>query len=132
MLGYAVLHGLVCFGDPGMWTAGTMLSWPVFADSGLQPHISSQLLNKLQHAGDDPAWDDHPDLLLWLLCIGGAFSPTGTLRSEYVVLLRANSGTRFGESYRSWENLLETTKQFIWSEKAFTSPVRAIWEESLA
>ena len=93
--------------------------------------MSLQLLGELQQANDDPIWDDHPDLLLWLLYIGGAFAPTGVVRSDYIVLLRSNNAARFGDLYRSWPELLEILKQFIWSEKAFMSQVEALWEETL-
>ncbi|MCJ1223713.1 hypothetical protein MMC12_000356 [Toensbergia leucococca] len=93
-------------------------------------HVSSQLLYELQQANDDPIWDDHSDLLFWLLYIGGAFVPTGNIRSEYVVLLRSNNAVRFRRLYRSWPELLEILKQFIWSEKAFMSQVKALWEET--
>ena len=90
------------------------------------------MLHELQQANDDPIWDDHPDLLLWLLYIGGAFAPTGIVRSDYVALLRSNNAARFGDLYRSWPELLEILKKFIWSEKAFTSQVKALWEETFA
>ncbi|KPM35519.1 hypothetical protein AK830_g11061 [Neonectria ditissima] len=96
------------------------------------PHISSQLLHELQKANNDPIWDDHPDLLLWLLYIGGAFSPVGTVRSDYIALLRSNNAARFGDLYGSWPELVEVLKQFTWSEKAFMSHVKKLWKETLA
>jgi len=69
-------------------------------------------------------------LLLWLLYIGGAFAPAGTVRSDYVLLLRSNNAARFGDLYKSWPELLEILKQFTWSEKAFMSQFKALWEET--
>ncbi len=94
-----------------------------------QSHLSLQLLCRLQKAINDLVWDDWPDLLIWLLYIGGAFSPTGTIRSDYVVLLQLNRSTRFRGLYTTWPELLEILKRFIWSEKAFMSQVKAFWEE---
>lgn len=74
-------------------------------------------------------WDDHSDLLIWLLYIGGAFAPTGTVRCDYVTLLRSNNASRFGELYRSWPELLGILKKFIWPKEAFTSHVIELWEE---
>ena len=74
-------------------------------------------------------WDDHLDLLLWLLYIGGAFAPTGTIRSSYVTLLRGNITFRLGGLHGSWPEVLGTLKQFIWSDDAFTSHVKVLWEE---
>ncbi|KFY81268.1 hypothetical protein V500_11570 [Pseudogymnoascus sp. VKM F-4518 (FW-2643)] len=93
-------------------------------------HISSQLLCEIQQTIDDPIWDDHPDLLLWLLYIGGTFAPKGTVHSDFVALLRSNNAARFGDFNRSWPELLEILKQFIWSEKAFTSQGKLLWEET--
>jgi hypothetical protein len=97
-----------------------------------QSHISSQLLYRLQKANDDPIWDDDPDLLLWLLYIGGAFAPPGIVRSGYVVLLHTNKGGGFGDVNKSWTEVLDILEQFIWSQRAFLSPVKAFWEEAFA
>ncbi|EXJ87486.1 hypothetical protein A1O3_04446 [Capronia epimyces CBS 606.96] len=94
-------------------------------------HLSLQLLRKLQEANDHVVWDDWPDLLAWLLHIGGAFSPTGSIRSGYVALLHVNRHTRLRTLYTSWPELLEILKQFIWSDKAFLSQVKAFWKEGL-
>ncbi|OBT60253.1 hypothetical protein VE03_10264 [Pseudogymnoascus sp. 23342-1-I1] len=98
--------------------------------AGVESHVSSQLLREIQLAIDDPIWDDHPDLLLWLLYIGGTFSPEGTVRSNFVLLLRSNNSARLGDLNMSWPEVLEILKQFIWSEKAFTSQGKALWEEA--
>ena len=95
-----------------------------------QPNVSSHLLHELQHANDDPIWDVHPDLLLWLLYIGGAFVPKGPVRSQYIALLHLNYATRFGHLGGSWPELLDTLQEFIWSEKAFLSHFKALWEET--
>ncbi|KAJ5504902.1 hypothetical protein N7463_007776 [Penicillium fimorum] len=94
-----------------------------------QSHLSLQLLYGLQTASDNPAWEDSPDLLAWLLHIGGAFAPVGTIRQGYVQLLQLNH-TRFRWLYKSWPKLLVILKQFIWSDKAFLSQVKAFWEEN--
>ncbi|KAJ5125678.1 N-ethylmaleimide reductase [Penicillium atrosanguineum] len=94
-------------------------------------HLSLQLLCKVQQTSDDLVWNDWPDLLAWLLHIGGAFAPEGAIRSGYVELLQSNHRSRLQDLYTSWSELLEILKQFIWSEKAFMSQVKAFWDESL-
>ncbi|OBT48749.1 hypothetical protein VE00_00825 [Pseudogymnoascus sp. WSF 3629] len=96
----------------------------------VESHVSSQLLYEIQQAIDDPIWDDHRDLLLWLLYIGGAFAPKGTVRSGFVALLRSNNAARLGDLNISWSELLGILKRFIWSEKAFMSQAKALWEET--
>jgi hypothetical protein len=96
----------------------------------LQAHISAQLLAKLQQSNEDPIWDDHPHLLLWLLFIGGAFAPPGIVRSNYSVLLASKNNTTLGSLCGSWPEVLGVLDQFIWSERAFKSPVNMFWEEN--
>lgn len=95
-----------------------------------QSHLSLQLLCKLQEAHDHVGWDRGPDLLAWLLYIGGAFAPAGAIRSDYMALLRLHQGTRLWGLYTSWPDLLQILERFIWSEKVFLSQVKAFWEES--
>ncbi|RYC62085.1 hypothetical protein CHU98_g4137 [Xylaria longipes] len=94
------------------------------------PHVSSELLRALQQANDDPVWNDHPALLLWLLYLGGAFAPAGVMRSNYIALLRSNNAFRFGDLYESWSELLGILKQFTWSGKAFLTQFKAFGEEA--
>lgn len=74
-------------------------------------------------------WDDQPDLLLWLLYIGGAFAQTGIMRSDYVVLLHGNISSRLGGLFRSWLELLGILKKFIWSDEAFMPQVKGLWKD---
>ncbi|KAI1122969.1 hypothetical protein F5Y10DRAFT_286608 [Nemania abortiva] len=111
------------------YLCSTMLSCKIWCALVIPFHVSSRLLSELQKANDDPVWNDHPDLLLWLLYTGGAFAPAGVVQSNYVALLRSNS-SRCGHLYASWPVLLETVKRFIWSEKAFRAHFRAFWEDN--
>jgi hypothetical protein len=95
-----------------------------------QSQISLQILHKLQQMNDDPLWDEDPDFLIWLIYIGGAFAPTGSARSDYILLLRRKYTSRFEDLYSSWSVLEEGMKEFIWSEKAFSSQAKSFWEET--
>ncbi|PQE26603.1 N-ethylmaleimide reductase protein [Rutstroemia sp. NJR-2017a BBW] len=106
-----------------------MLCCKVWCALVIPTHISLRLLRELQKANDDPVWEDHPELLLWLLYIGGAFTTTETVRSDYVILLRLNTSSRLRGLYKSWQELHEILKRFIWSDAAFTPHVKALWEE---
>ena len=74
-------------------------------------------------------WDEHLDLLVWSLHIGGAFAPVGVIRSDYIALLRLKKSSQFEGMYGSWPELLEILRRFIWSDKAFSSLVKAFWVE---
>lgn len=115
------------------WAAyicSVMLCCKVWCALVIPPRVSSQLLCQLQHANNDLVWDYHPDLLLWLLYVGGAFAPVGAIRDEYAMLLRLNNNTRFGGLYNSWPEVLKVMRRFIWSEKAFMSPFREFHKET--
>ncbi|KAI0537970.1 hypothetical protein GGR58DRAFT_470033 [Xylaria digitata] len=114
------------------YLCSVMLCCKVWCAPVIPSHISSELLYKLQHSNEDPVWDSHPDLLLWLLYSGGAFAPTGIARSSYITLLRLNNDWRFRDLYKSWPELLGILEQFIWSERAFMSQVKALWVETFA
>ncbi|KAK7911034.1 hypothetical protein PG985_013515 [Apiospora marii] len=87
------------------------------------------LLRVLQQTSHDRLWDEDPDLLLWILTIGGTFAPRGKVRSSYLALLRSNRETRFKGLYESLPGALEVLKQFIWSDGAFLTHVEAFWDE---
>ncbi|KAJ5748800.1 N-ethylmaleimide reductase [Penicillium nucicola] len=110
------------------YICSTMLRCKLWRTSTIPSHLSSRLLGKLQEADHDFLWDDWPELLAWLLYIGGAFAPTGDIRSGYLTLLHLNRTSRLKELYSSWSDLLGILKQFIWSEKAFESQVKAFFE----
>lgn len=88
----------------------------------------SRLLDSLKLAINDAMWDEHPELLLWILCIGGAFAPEGRVRNGYIDLLRHSE---FGLLKWPWPAVHESLRRFIWSDKAFAQPARAFWEDTL-
>lgn len=87
------------------------------------------LLKKLQESNDDPLWNDHPNLLIWILHMGGSFSPKGAIRSEYKVILRIPRVSRFGGNYSSLAELIQILDQFIWSAKAYRAQIEDFWNE---
>ncbi|KAI0187989.1 hypothetical protein EV127DRAFT_136959 [Xylaria flabelliformis] len=112
------------------YLSSAVLCCKVWCPLVIPPHVSSQLLRELQQANNDPVWDGHPDLLLWLLYIGGAFAPAGAIRSKYVVLLASNNAYRLRGLYPSWPEVLSVLKQFPWSEKAFITSYKELWAEA--
>ncbi|KAF5250660.1 hypothetical protein FOXYS1_14857 [Fusarium oxysporum] len=74
---------------------------------GFQSNVTAQLLREVENIRDEPVWDEHADLLLWLICIGGVFAPDGPVRSGYTALLRS---TGFERPSQHSINLNEFTK----------------------
>lgn len=99
-----------------------------------QPHFSSQLLLALQSANNDNTiWHSHDDLLLWLVCIGGGLIPEGQLRMQYIGFVRESScGRHFTKKNVPWDSIQGILQQFLWSDKAFLSPIKRFWEECKA
>jgi hypothetical protein len=95
---------------------------------------SSQLFQRLQQNDlFETQWVGHEDLLLWLLCIGGAFAPRGSItRAEYVVLLNGTYFEQLGLLEEPWSEVETKLKGFIWSEKLFGDRCRLFWEECSA
>jgi hypothetical protein len=100
-------------------------------DSRLIPsHCSSQLLRKLQLSESSLEWIGHEDLLLWLLCMGGALVSPRVIATEYAVLLNGTFGVQLRPLIDSWSNLESCLRQFIWSERAFRDSCKAFWQNN--
>ncbi|CAG7561207.1 unnamed protein product [Fusarium equiseti] len=110
----------------GAYLCSVMLCCTVWCALVIPANISTKLLFELQQAYDDPVWNSHTDLLLWLVYMGGAFSPTGPVRSGYIALLQSE---KFGAS-KSWMQTYEILRDFIWADVAFRIDVRKLWEEA--
>lgn len=87
------------------------------------------LLKKLQESNDDSQWSNHPDLLTWILYMGGSFSPKGAIRSEYKAILQIHRESRLGGRSSSLAGLIRILDQFIWSAKAYGAQVEEFWKE---
>lgn len=87
------------------------------------------LLKKIQESKDDLLWNNDPDLLIWILHIGGSFSPKGTVRSEYKTILQITHASRLRERYNSFAELIQILEQFVWSERAFGAQFEEFWNE---
>uniref|UniRef100_A0A8H7K2J7 Transcription factor domain-containing protein n=1 Tax=Bionectria ochroleuca TaxID=29856 RepID=A0A8H7K2J7_BIOOC len=111
------------------YLCSTMLRCKIWRASVFPSQLSLKLLQKLQQESVNSIWDSHPDLLLWLIYIGGAFAPSGDVREQYLMLLNLHRASRFENRYDEWPEILTIMKQFIWSDKAFLSQVRGFWEE---
>ncbi|KAL4947341.1 hypothetical protein BDW69DRAFT_178593 [Aspergillus filifer] len=117
------------------YLCSVMLCCKVWCGLVVPAHISSQLLKELRALliqGDRTlCWtenfDSDPDLITWLLYIGGAFAPLGTVRSGYLDSLQMHCSIA---DYCSWSELYKVMKQFIWADDAFLRPVQAFWVEA--
>ncbi|KAH8678548.1 putative N-ethylmaleimide reductase [Xylariales sp. PMI_506] len=113
----------------GVYLCSALLRCKLWPASVISPHLSSQLLRKLQQANSYSVWNGHFDVIMWLLHVGGAFSPSKDIRSGYAALLVLNRKSDLEGILQSWPKVYKVLKQFIWSDKAFMSHVKSFWEE---
>ncbi|KAI4596318.1 hypothetical protein KJ359_005447 [Pestalotiopsis sp. 9143b] len=111
------------------YLSACMLCSKVWRHSAIPSYVSKHLLHSLQQSDEDLFWDHDPDLLTWMLHLGGSFSPKGTIRSGYKQLLQKNcKSQRFKRNFSSLTELIEVMRQFIWSEKAYRSQFEQFWK----
>ncbi|KAF4426506.1 hypothetical protein F53441_14129 [Fusarium austroafricanum] len=77
------------------YICSVMLCCKVWCALVIPSNVSAQLLFELQQARSDPIWDYHQDLLIWLICIGGAFAPARTVRSSFRITFTMTSKNVF-------------------------------------
>jgi hypothetical protein len=102
----------------------------IWHGSLIPEHCSSQLLRKLQQMTSTSEWNGKEELLLWLVCMGGAFAPRGILRSEYSVLMNGAYHERLLPLTDAWESVESCLKMFFWSGKMFGEPCKVYWAET--
>ncbi|KAK8067212.1 hypothetical protein PG997_013959 [Apiospora hydei] len=59
------------------YICSVMLCCSVWCPAVFPSEVSSQLLRVLQQTNDESLWDDDPDILLWILYMGGTYAPPG-------------------------------------------------------
>lgn len=112
------------------YLSACMLCSKVWRHSAIPSYVSKHLLHSLQKSDEDLFWNDDPDLLVWMLYLGGSFSPKGTIRSGYKQLLQRNyESQRFGRKFNSLAELIEVMREFIWSENAYRSQFEQFWAD---
>ncbi|EWZ52457.1 hypothetical protein FOZG_02225 [Fusarium oxysporum Fo47] len=111
------------------YMCSVMLCCKVWCALVIPSNVTAQLLREVENIRDEPVWDEHADLLLWLICIGGVFAPDGPVRSGYTALLRS-TGFERPSQHCSSSDTNEILNQFIWSDLAFESAVGKFLEES--
>ncbi|KAH7180320.1 hypothetical protein DER46DRAFT_619850 [Fusarium sp. MPI-SDFR-AT-0072] len=73
------------------YMCSVMLCCKVWCALVIPSNVTAQLLREIEKVRYESVWDEHADLLLWLVCIGGVFAPDGPVRSGYTALLRSTT-----------------------------------------
>lgn len=89
--------------------------------------VTAYLLTELQATELWAGWDDHADLLLWLLHIGVAFAADRNLRLGIAGMLHGSQRARLQPLSESWEDTERTLKRFIWSDIVHRPRCEEFW-----
>lgn len=100
----------------------------VWSASLIPSRLSAQLLQDLQTYESWNGWDDHSDLLLWLLNIGAAFATDAQVRLGFAGLWHGTHRARLESVSHSWDEIEEQLKSFIWSDVVYAPRCGAFWK----
>ncbi|KAN0089195.1 hypothetical protein V8E51_019455 [Hyaloscypha variabilis] len=90
---------------------------------------SSHLLQKLQKTSDEQ-WTGNEDLLLWILCMGGAYA-SPSVRPRYVELVTCTYHVQLQPLTKTeeWEDVESCLGMFVWSTQTFGPPAGIFWAQ---
>jgi hypothetical protein len=100
----------------------------IWGASLIPSHLSTKLLQTLQQHETWPGWDEHADLLLWLLNIGAAFATEGPIRLGFAGLWHGSHRARLEEFSGSWNGVRTHLTRFIWSQSLYESRCGTFWD----
>ena len=105
------------------------LSTSIWEGSFIPAFCTAQILEMLQNSENDEKWDAFPQLLLWLLFVGGAFSERKLVRLQFAALILGSYRNRIAGLHGSWEETREILEQFVWSKRTLSVYFQTFWEE---
>ncbi|KAL9075795.1 MAG: hypothetical protein Q9157_003896 [Trypethelium eluteriae] len=105
-----------------------MLFTEVWGASWVPLYLASWLLEQLQTTGMKELMNEHRDLFLWVICVGGTFVDPGDKQAMYGQLL--SNQLKLGASISTESDLQELLQKFIWSNKTFGKRWRGFLSES--
>ncbi|KAF1994212.1 hypothetical protein P154DRAFT_527224 [Amniculicola lignicola CBS 123094] len=105
------------------------LSTTIWNGSYVPAFCAAQLLRILQRPRDFSRWEDHPELLLWLLYVGGAFADNWRTQLKFSTLALNLYRDVVEDLHRDWHLTRETMMTFVWSQHAMERKVREFWDE---
>lgn len=93
----------------------------------LASRLSARLLDEIHAMDTWSGWQDHADLLLWLLNIGTTSTFDDTVRRAYERLCNERHRALLRPISRSWDELDTQLRKFIWSDEVHVASVGGFW-----
>jgi hypothetical protein len=122
----------VCLYESIRYTAiiySAAVTFPLPPSTGIFRTTTTRLKNILDESKSDPCWQLCPNVLLWILVLGGIASSGTVERGWYVQNLAAVS-TAMNSS--EWEQVTEKLENYLWLDSACDTGGRLLWTEVLA
>ena len=89
-------------------------------------HFAKQLGYALLRTDVTSCWNEHIELFLWILFVGGMYSKDTPLELSYFHLL-SKTCLHLDLVTKPWGSIEEILENYIWSEKAFAKRARALF-----
>lgn len=102
---------------------------PFFGPSKMPISLSQRLSQSLSRSDLDTCWNQHIDLLLWVVFIGASRTKSQADLPVYTKALRLVL-SQFGSLCETWEQTVLILETFIWSEKVFGDSCRVLWNQT--
>jgi hypothetical protein len=102
---------------------------PFFGPSKMPTSLSQRLSQTLSQSDLDTCWNQHIDLLLWVVFIGASRAKSQSDLPVYTKALGLVLN-EFGTMCATWEQTVLILETFIWSEKVFGDSCKAIWAQT--
>jgi hypothetical protein len=112
-----------------MYACTYNLSTDLWQNSFVPAHCASRLLGNLQRLELEDAFGFSTDFLLWLICVGGAFSTEKQIRASYVALIGGRYSRLLDGDHNSWSMIQPILGRFLWCDTKFTVPFSSFWKE---
>jgi hypothetical protein len=106
-----------------------MLSTNIWEGDLIPGFCTARLLGIMQKAEAEDAWAFHPELLLWLLFVGGSFANKRIVRLQFVALILGSYRHYIAHLHATWEGAERTFKDFLWCNQIVNPAFRKFWEE---
>lgn len=100
----------------------------VWASNLLPSRLSAKLLGLLQRYDARETWEDHADLLLWLLNIGIVFSTESNVRLGFISLWHGSQREHLEPLSACWNAVESHLKNFIYSDRVHGPKCKALWD----
>jgi hypothetical protein len=105
------------------------LSTVIWEGCFLPEWTAAEILSILSRTVHDPRWELWPEMLVWLLCVGGALADRSATRQYARILILDVYRDQIEGFHRDWDVIKNVLKMFVWNEQVLEPKLLLFWEE---